>query len=124
MMINPTISPSGGWFFRNMRTRRALTHNLLCQALRPGGLLLLRDHGLYDITHLRLRKEQREGHRRYRRSDGTLCYFFSVEDLREKMQSTGFEALECKYACVSLCNRKRDLDMKRVFVHGVFRRPL
>ena len=23
------------------------------QALRPGGLLLVRDHGLYDITHLR-----------------------------------------------------------------------
>lgn len=92
------------------------------QALRPGGLLLLRDHGLYDITHLRLQPEQRVGHRLYRRQDGTVCYFFTVEDLCAKVQAAGFETVECKYACVNLRNRKRSLDMKRVFVHGVFRK--
>lgn len=93
------------------------------QALRPGGFVLIRDHGLYDMTHLRLRPEQRVSRRLFRRQDGTLCYFFSVEDLEETMLRAGFERVECQYACVSLRNRRRGLDMRRVFVHGVFRRP-
>ena len=59
------------------------------QALRPGGLLLVRDHGLYDITQLRIPAERQVGPRLYRRLDGTLCYFFryvshrtSVRDLQ------------------------------------------
>ena len=93
------------------------------QALRPGGLVLLRDHGLYDLTHLRLTEEQRVGSRLYRRRDGTLCYFFTVENLQALMLEAGFEIVECKYACVQLRNRRRGLDMRRVFVHGIFKKP-
>lgn len=46
------------------------------QALRPGGRLLVRDHGLYDLTQLRLPPQQRLAQNLYRRLDGTLCYFF------------------------------------------------
>jgi methyltransferase-like protein 6 len=46
------------------------------QALRHGGLLLVRDHGLYDITQLRIPRERQVGKRLFRRLDGTLCYFF------------------------------------------------
>lgn len=95
---------------------------LFLQALKPGGLLLIRDHGLYDLTHLRLRPHQQLGERLYRRLDGTMCYFFTTEDLKAKAEAAGFCTRECTYACVNLTNRKTGLQMKRVFVHGVFKR--
>ena len=58
----------------------------------------------------------------YRRGDGTLCYFYSTEDLISKASAAGFQALECKYACTRLLNRRKQFELPRVFVHGVFRR--
>jgi methyltransferase-like protein 6 len=92
------------------------------QALRPGGVLLIRDHGLYDLTHLRLPPEQQLADKLYRRLDGTTCYFFTTEDLQTKAETAGFVTRECKYACTNLLNRKKQINMKRVFVHGVFER--
>lgn len=93
------------------------------QALQHGGLLLIRDHGLYDLTHLRLPPEQQLADKLYRRLDGTTCYFFTTEDLQAKAEAVGFVTKECKYACTKLFNRKKQLNMKRVFVHGVFQKP-
>jgi hypothetical protein len=59
----------------------------------------------------------------YRRLDGTLCYFFTKDDLCAKMGAAGFEVVECSYVCTKLLNRKKQFEMKRVFVHGVFQRP-
>ncbi|KAK8589538.1 hypothetical protein V6N12_023932 [Hibiscus sabdariffa] len=39
--------------------------------LKPGGMLLFRDYGLYDMTLLRFETDQRVGFREYMRSDGT-----------------------------------------------------
>ena len=94
------------------------------QALKPGGLLLIRDHGLYDLTHLRLRPEQQISERLYRRLDGTMCYFFTTQDLQASTEAAGFVTRECTYACVKLLNRRTQLQMKRVFVHGVFAKPV
>lgn len=93
------------------------------QALRLGGLLLIRDHGLYDLTHLRLPPEQQLADRLYRRLDGTTCYFFTTEDLQAQAEAAGFVTRECKYACTSLLNRRKKVHMKRVFVHGLFEKP-
>ena len=101
----------------------AVTSDSWLQALKPGGKLLIRDHGLYDLTYLRLRPEQRLSERLYRRLDGTMCYFF-IEDLQARAEAAGFITKECIYACVKLLNRKTNTQMKRVFVHGVFARPL
>jgi hypothetical protein len=57
------------------------------------------------------------------RGDGTLSYFFTPEGLCKLTSAAGFEAVECEYACVALRNRKQGgPDMKRIFVHGVFRK--
>lgn len=85
--------------------------------------MLVRDHGLLDLAHLRLEKRQRIGCRLYKRKDETLSYFFSKEDLQMKLEAAGFRTLECKYACVSLHNHKTGLKMNRVFVHGIFQKP-
>lgn len=71
----------------------------------------------------RLPEEQRVDERLYRRLDGTMCYFFTIEDLQSKAEAAGFATVECKYACTSLRNHKKGTEMRRVFVHGVFQRP-
>ena len=71
----------------------------------------------------RLRPKQKVGENLYRRGDGTLCYFFSTEDLEAKAKAAGFVKEECSYVCVQLLNRRKKFLMRRVFVHGVFRKP-
>lgn len=44
--------------------------------LTPGGLLLFRDYGENDMVMLRFHGSQWLSDRLYRRSDGTLAYFF------------------------------------------------
>jgi methyltransferase-like protein 6 len=92
-------------------------------ALKPAGVLLIRDHGLYDMVQLRIPSSQCIGRNLYRRGDGTISYFFSKEDLAEKVQASGLEVAELEYVCVYNTNRKTGLKLKRVFVHGVFRKP-
>lgn len=72
----------------------------------------------------RLTAESRRGRRLYSRQDGTLCYVFSCEDLAMKATAAGFEVIESSYVRTKLLNRKTGQAMKRVFVHGVFRRRM
>jgi hypothetical protein len=53
---------------------------------------------------------------------GTLAFFFERQALQEMVESAGFEALRCGYARTALRNRRMGEEMRRVFVHGVFRR--
>ena len=59
----------------------------------------------------------------YRRSDGTLAYFFSTQALEGLAGDAGLEVVECEYARVALRNRGSGRQMRRVFVHGLFRKP-
>ncbi|XP_078427620.1 methyltransferase family protein [Wolffia australiana] len=92
--------------------------------LKPGGLLFFRDYGLYDMTMLRFPPAQRVGFREYRRCDGTLSYFFSLDVARRLFLEAGFIELELDYCCVRAVNRRRGATMRRVWVHGKFRKPL
>lgn len=56
----------------------------------------------------------------YARKDGTLAYFFSVEELCARASDAGFQVLECKYATVRNVNRKTGAVLDRVFIHGLF----
>jgi len=92
--------------------------------LKPGGLLLFRDYGLYDMTMLRFLPDQRVGFREYMRSDGTLSYFFTLDTVRELFHAAGLIELELEYCCVRSVNRKKNWKkMQRVWVHGKFLKP-
>ncbi|KAL6611369.1 hypothetical protein ACP70R_039297 [Stipagrostis hirtigluma subsp. patula] len=91
--------------------------------LKPGGLVLFRDYGLYDMTMLRFLPHQRVGFREYMRSDGTLSYFFSLDMVRKLFHAAGLLELELDYCCVRSVNRKNDKRMQRVWVHGKFQKP-
>ncbi|KAJ6974737.1 tRNA N(3)-methylcytidine methyltransferase METTL6 [Populus alba x Populus x berolinensis] len=84
--------------------------------LKPGGLLLFRDYGLYDMTMLRFEQEKRVGFREYMRSDGTRSYFFCLDTVRDLF-------LELEYCCVKSVNRRKGKSMQRVWVHAKFQKP-
>ncbi|KAI3705293.1 hypothetical protein L1987_75528 [Smallanthus sonchifolius] len=92
--------------------------------LKPGGLLLFRDYGLYDMTMLRFEADQRVGFREYKRSDGTRSYFFSLDIARDLFLGAGFIEVELEYCCVKSVNRRKQKTMHRVWVHGKFQKPM
>ncbi|PNW71911.1 hypothetical protein CHLRE_16g668100v5 [Chlamydomonas reinhardtii] len=93
------------------------------RSLAPGGRLLIRDHGLYDMVQLRIPPEQWVGPNLYKRGDGTMAYFFSLEDMAARATQAGFDITELKYVTVVNRNRKSGLELRRVFIHCVFTKP-
>ncbi|KAG0591269.1 hypothetical protein M758_1G158200 [Ceratodon purpureus] len=93
------------------------------EVLKPGGLLLFRDYGLYDMTMLRFAPRQRISSCMYQREDGTLSYFFSLEAVRTLFTQAGLVERELEYCCVQLMNRRKQVPMKRVWVHAKFQKP-
>ncbi|CAM9558044.1 unnamed protein product [Ascophyllum nodosum] len=122
------------------------------RALRPGGKLLLRDYGRHDEAQLRFSKGRRLGDNIYVRQDGTMSYFFSLDDVRRLFcgrsgpsSSSGREAHhdhhdnnlfpgggmgaslveeELWFVRRQYANRGQKVARRRVWVHGKFRKPL
>lgn len=101
----------------------AATLRKVYRALRPGGIVCFRDYGLYDLAMMRNAK--RLGPSLYYRSDGTLAYFFSTDDLATLFGAEcGFDVLENEYCTVRLVNRKKHVTMDRVWVHAKFQKSV
>lgn len=92
--------------------------------LDDGKKVYFRDYGMYDLTQLRFPPESMLGDKMYQRQDGTLAYFFEIDELKLLFLNAGFVPEELEYCCVRQTNRKRQLVMDRVFVHGVFRKEV
>jgi len=98
----------------------------LFQALKPGGIVIFRDYGLYDMTQLRFinKRKRKLGENFYMRGDGTRTYFFSLEKTKSLFESAGFVVDQLVYDTREIRNRKRLLAMYRVWIKAKFRKPL
>ena len=108
--------------------------NQIYRSTRPGGKVCFRDYGMYDLPMMRFPASSyvRVGEgidfdgcspRLFVRSDGTLSRFFHVETIKMMFEEAGFETEQLRYATVYNYNRKTKQRLKRLFVHGLFRRP-
>uniref|UniRef100_A0A672KK38 tRNA N(3)-cytidine methyltransferase n=1 Tax=Sinocyclocheilus grahami TaxID=75366 RepID=A0A672KK38_SINGR len=94
------------------------------KCIRPGGIVLFRDYGLYDHAMLRFKSGNKLGENFYTRQDGTRSFFFSREYLAGLFQQAGFETLVNEYVLRETVNKKEGLCVPRVFLQSKFRKPV
>ncbi len=88
--------------------------------LKPGGLLLFRDYGRYDLTQLRFKKGQCIGDHFYKRGDGTRVYFFEENEIDEMFVAAGLKKVMLRTDRRLQVNRARQVKMYRVWVFGKY----
>eukprot|EP00956_Cyclotella_meneghiniana_P016038 scaffold25098_cov64-Cyclotella_meneghiniana.AAC.1 len=116
---------------------RAARH--VMDMLKPGGILVIRDYGRFDEAQLKLHgktncnRNKELGNNFYRKGDGTGCYYFELNDLKELFgnNNDGSEAdddklnvLELEYIQRVYRNRADGKTRRRVWVQGRFQKPL
>lgn len=90
--------------------------------LKPGGVVLFRDYGLYDQAMLRFAPGHKIGTDFYVRQDGTRAYYFSEENLAQLFRDAGFEVESNGYVRRETVNKKEGICVPRVFVQAKFRK--
>ncbi|XP_034030301.1 tRNA N(3)-methylcytidine methyltransferase METTL6 [Thalassophryne amazonica] len=103
--------------------RMRLVLQNLERVLKPGGIVLFRDYGLYDHAMLRFKSGSKLGVNFYVRQDGTRSYFFSKEFLAELFEDTGFQCITNDYILRETVNKKEGLCVPRVFLQSKFTKP-
>lgn len=93
-------------------------------ALKPGGIVYMRDYALYDMTQLRFKKGSKIGDNFYMRWDGTRSFFFTTEHLRDLFTAAGFEVTFLGYISKVVRNIKLETNMQRTWVQIKARKPL
>jgi methyltransferase-like protein 6 len=93
------------------------------------GVVVFRDYGRYDEAQMKLgtnkqQKKQIDGiDNFYIKHDGTKCYYFTLEDVRDLFENkAGLKVLELEYIRRTYKNRAKNEVRRRVWVQGRFQK--
>ncbi|XP_062133976.1 tRNA N(3)-methylcytidine methyltransferase METTL6, partial [Drosophila sulfurigaster albostrigata] len=96
----------------------------LGKLLKPGGLVLFRDYGLYDMAQLRFKPGHKIAENLYMRQDGTRSYYFAEQELAQLFNDSDFEVISNNYVHRRTLNLKEGIDVPRIFLQGKFRKRI
>lgn len=94
----------------------------LHKVLKPGGIVLFRDYGRYDMAQLRFKSGHKIAENFYMRQDGTRSYYFAEEELAKLFRDNGFDIISNCYVHRRTLNVKEGIDVPRIFLQGKFKK--
>lgn len=92
----------------------------LKRLLKPGGVVLFRDYGLYDMAQLRFKPGHKIAENLYMRQDGTRSYYFAEDELADLFTKNGFSVEANSYVHRRTLNVKEQIDVPRIFLQSKF----
>lgn len=90
------------------------------KGLKQGGRLLFRDYGRYDMAQIRFKPTRRIQDNLYARQDGTLAYFFDIDELDALFQRHGLRKVKSEYIRRCIRNRRTNAEMHRVWIQSIY----
>ncbi|KAH9601706.1 hypothetical protein LSM04_006357 [Trypanosoma melophagium] len=101
-------------------------HELVLQRIascvKDGGIFFFRDYCVDDHAEKRFSTHRQVEENTFTRSNGTLSHFFSLAEVRNLFQASGFEVIDLSVVEREVQNRREGMSLHRRFLQGRFRK--